>query len=232
MSLCQCNSATLFLMPTIKNLPIHLRPREKLLDRGASTLTTAELLAILIRVGRAGHSALSIAESIVKKFPDLSKITQGDLKQIKGIDIAKIASILAALELSRRVGDQPAGLVKSPTDAVPYLANIRASTREHFVALYLSARHELVHQETISIGTLTSSLVHPREVYKHALIHPTASILVAHNHPSGDTTPSEEDLMITRRLVDAGNLLGISLLDHVIVTRNSYYSLREHNQLT
>jgi len=219
-------------MPTIKSLPLHLRPREKLLERGASALSTAELLAILIRTGRAGHSAISIAESIVKKHSDLSQLTQADLKSVKGIDVAKIASILAALELAKRIGDKSAGLVQSPTDAIPSLTSIRTSSREHFVALYLNARHELIHQETISIGTLTSSLVHPREVYKHALTHPAASILVAHNHPSGDPSPSAEDLALTRRLVDAGALLGISLLDHLIITRDAYYSLREHDQLT
>lgn len=219
-------------MPTIKNLPIHLRPREKLLERGPATVSTAELLAILIRIGRAGHSAISIAESIVKRYPDLSKLSQVELKSIKGIDTAKIASILAALELAKRCGAKQIGLVQSPTDAIPYLSLIRTSSREHFVALYLNARHELIHQETISIGTLTSSLVHPREVFKHALSHPAASILVAHNHPSSDPNPSEEDLQLTHRLVDAGTLLGISLLDHLIVTKDNYYSLREHNQLT
>lgn len=219
-------------MPNIKSLPIHLRPREKMLERGPSALTEAELLAILIRTGRAGHSALQIAESIVKNFPDLTKIIREDLSKIKGIDTAKIASILAAIEITKRIGSHDIPHIQSPADALPYLDKMRHSSREQFVALYLNARHELIHQEIISIGTLTRSLVHPREVFHPAIAHLAASILVAHNHPSGDLTPSDDDLATTKKLVDAGDLLGIPLLDHLILTTTGVYSFREHGHLT
>ena len=219
-------------MPNIKSLPIHLRPREKMLERGPAALSDGELLAILLRTGRAGHSAIQVAGSIVKKFPDLTKITRTDLSLIKGIDTAKIASILAAVEIAKRIGSQAIPHIQSPVDALPYLDKMRRSSREQFVALYLNARHELVHQETISIGTLTRSLTHPREIFHPAITHLAASILVAHNHPSGDIAPSPDDLAVTKRLAEAGDLLGIPLLDHLILTTSGVYSFREHGHLT
>ncbi len=219
-------------MPNIKSLPLHLRPREKMIERGPSALTDSELLAILLRTGRAGHSAIQIAESITKQFSDLTKITREDLSKIKGIDTAKIASVLAAVEIGKRIGNQSIPHIQSPTDALPYLDKMRRSTREQFVALYLNARHELVHQEVVSIGTLTRSLAHPREIFHPAITHLAASILVAHNHPSGDLTPSQDDLAMTKRLAEASEILGIPLLDHLILTTTGVYSFREHGHLT
>ena len=219
-------------MPKILSMPTHLRPREKLLERDIASLTTAELFALLIRTGRAGHSAISLGENIVKKYSDFTQLTLDDLKAIKGLDIAKVSSILAALELSHRLSSSTTPHIQSPIDALPYLARTRTSSREQFVALYLNARHELIHQETISVGTLTRSLVHPREVFAPALTHATASLLIAHNHPSGDTEPSEDDLALTRRLVEASDILGIPILDHLILTGDSFYSFREHGHLT
>ena len=219
-------------MPKIKSLPLHLRPREKMLERGPAALSDGELLAILLRTGRAGHSAIQIAGSIVKQFPDLTKLTREDLTLIKGIDTAKIASILAAVEIAKRIGSQAIPHIQSPVDALPYLDKMRRSSREQFVALYLNARHELVHQETISIGTLTRSLTHPREIFHPAITHLAASILVAHNHPSGDLTPSPDDLAMTKRLAEASDILGIPLLDHLILTTSEVYSFREHGHLT
>ncbi len=219
-------------MPKIKSLPLHLRPREKMLERGPAALSDGELLAILIRTGRAGHSAIQIAGSIVKQFPDLTKLTREDLSLIKGIDTAKIASILAAIEIAKRIGSQAIPHIQSPTDALPYLDKMRRSSREQFVALYLNARHELVHQETISIGTLTRSLTHPREIFHPAITHLAASILVSHNHPSGDLTPSQDDLSMTKRLEEASEILGIPLIDHLILTTTGVYSFREHGHLT
>lgn len=218
-------------MPNIKSLPLHLRPREKMLERGPAALSDSELLAILIRTGRAGHSAVQIAESITREFPDLTKLTRADLFHIKGIDTAKIASILAAVEIAKRIGNQTVPHIQSPTDALPYLDKMRRSSREQFVALYLNARHELVHQETISIGTLTRSLTHPREVFHPAITHLAAGILVAHNHPSGDLTPSDDDLAMTKKLAEAGDLLGIPLLDHLILTTAGIYSFREQGKI-
>lgn len=224
-------------MPSIKSLPIHLRPREKLVEKGASALTDRELLAILLRTGTAKHSALELAAEILRKHK-LSKLLVlglADLTKINGIGPDKAVTILAAFELTRRATatfDNSLPVIQSPQDAIDQLTDVRNKKKEHFVALYLNARSELIHQETISIGTLTRSLVHPREVFAPALGHLAASVLVAHNHPSGDVMPSDDDLAITKRLSEASNVLGISLYDHLIITSNSYYSFREHGDLT
>lgn len=224
-------------MPNIKSLALHLRPREKLVEKGPSGLTNIELLAILLRTGRSGKSALDLARDILSKYPleDFPHLTLDDLNKIKGIDIGKSTSIMAAIELiTRALNKAPHTLpiINSPESALDQLGDIRNQKKEYFVALYLNARNELIHKETISIGTLTRSLVHPREVFASALLHSAASILVAHNHPSGDTTPSEDDLLITKRLQEAGELLGIALFDHLIISRDSHCSLREHGHLT
>lgn len=221
----------------IKNLPLHLRPREKLLVKGPANLTNRELLAILLRTGRLGKSALDLAHDILKKYPleKFSTITIEELNKIKGIDTGKSTSILAAIELvTRALGKHPHALpiINSPESALDQLTDIRNRKKEHFVALYLNARNELVHKEIISIGTLTRSLVHPREVFAPALTHSAASVLVAHNHPSGDTEPSEDDIIITKRLNQSAELLGLALFDHLILTSTSHYSFRQHNQLT
>ncbi len=219
------------------SMPVHLRPREKLLEKGPAGLTDRELLAILLRTGRSGKSALDLAHDILTKYPldHFQTLTIEELNKIKGIDTGKSTSILASIELvTRALNKSPHTLpiISSPEAALDQLSEYRSVKKEHFVALYLNARNELIHKETISIGTLTRSLVHPREVFAPALLHSAASILVAHNHPSGDTTPSDDDLLITKRILEAGNLLGISLYDHLIVTKDSYYSLREHGHLT
>ncbi len=224
-------------MPTIKSLPSHLRPREKLLSRGSENLTDAELLAILLRTGRKGKSVLQIARSILKKYPldHLLSITHDDLIKVKGIGSDKATTILAAFELTRRATqsfDHNRPIIQSPQDAVDQLTNIRNKKKEYFVVLYLNARHELLHKETISIGTLTASLVHPREVFAPALIHSAAAVMLAHNHPSGDTTPSAEDKVVTNKLVQAGQLLDIRVIDHLILTSTAYTSLRELGYLT
>lgn len=214
-------------------MPLHLRPREKLVAKGPSGLTNIELLAILLRTGRSGKSSLDLAHDIMSKYPleKFLSITIEELNKVKGIDAGKSTSILAAIELvTRSLNKVPHTLpiIDSPESALDQLGEIRNQKKEHFVALYLNARNELIHKEVISIGTLTRSLVHPREVFAPALIHSAASILVAHNHPSGDTTPSEDDLLITKRLQEVGDLLGIDLFDHLIITHDSYYSFREH----
>lgn len=224
-------------MPSIKNLPLHLRPREKLIAKGPANLTDRELLAILLRTGRLGKSALDLAHDILIKYPleKFSTITIENLNKIKGIDVGKSTSILAAIELvTRALGKHPHVLpiINSPESALDQLTDIRNRKKEHFVALYLNARNELIHKELVSIGILTRSLVHPREVYAPALTHLAASVLVAHNHPSGDTEPSEDDLIITKRLNQAAELLGLALFDHLIITSTSHYSFREHNHLT
>lgn len=223
-------------MPNIKSLPLHLRPREKLVEKGVASLTDKELLAILLRTGRSGKSALDLAHDILTKFPlnQFSNLTLTNLSSLKGIDIGKSATILAAAELiTRSLNKSPHKLpiIDSPRAALDQFADIRNHKKEHFVALYLNARNELIHKEIISIGTLTRSLVHPREVFAPALTHSAASVLVAHNHPSGDVVPSDDDLIITKRLCESAELLGIAIFDHLIITHDSSFSLREHGLL-
>lgn len=212
---------------SIKQLPKHERPREKLIARGAENLSDAELLAILFRTGRAGKSAIDMARDILAKFPKrkLLDISYSDLKQMKGIDAGKACTLLAALELVRRATDSHKNgrpVIATEQDALDQLHDIRNHKKEHFVALYLNARSELIHREDVSVGTVNASLVHPRDVFAPALEHNATVVIVAHNHPSGDPEPSTEDRGVTARLSDAGRLLGISVRWHLIVTRDHH----------
>lgn len=188
-------------MPKIKDLPRHKRPREKLAERGAENLSDAELLAILIRTGRAGKSALDIAKEALKKYP-LSKllaVTKDELTTIKGLEDTKAIAIKAAIELgSRAVGSFHDSLpvLDSVKATVAQLADLRGKQKEYFLALYLNARKQLVHKETISIGTLTETLAHPREVFEPAIRHLASSIILAQNHPSKNMEVSGADMKL------------------------------------
>ena len=223
-------------MAKIKDLPKVDRPREKLVAKGAENLKDSELLAILLRTGRAGKNVIEIASQILTKYSKkrLLQMTYEDLLRIKGINSAKATTLLAAFELSKRameVNDLNLPIISTPKDVIVQLTELRYNKRENFVALYLNARSQLLHKETISIGTLNANLVHPREVFEPALRHSAANIMVAHNHPSGDPKPSEDDLELTKRLAEAGKMMGIEVLDHVIVTNNNYFSFKEEKLL-
>ncbi len=218
-------------MPTIKDLPKHERPREKLIEKGTANLKDKELLAILFRTGREGKSAIEIAEQILQKYSKkkLLQLKYKDLVKIKGIDSGKACTLLAAFELTKRaleVEDNNLPIINSAKDAVAQLQELRTAKKEHFVVLYLNARNQLIHKETISIGTLNANLVHPREVFKPAIDHLAASIILAHNHPSGEIEPSEGDLEITKRLKEAGKLLGVEIIDHLIITDGNYICIK------
>jgi len=220
----------------IKDLPKSDRPREKLIAKGAENLKDSELLAILLRIGRAGKNVIEIASQILTKHSKkrLLQMTYEDLVKISGIDSAKATTLLAAFELSKRameVDDSNLPVISTPKDVVAQLTELRHNKKEHFVALYLNARNQLVHKETISMGTLNANLVHPREVFEPALKHSAAGIMVAHNHPSGDPKPSEDDLEITKRLVEAGKMMGVELLDHVIIAANNHFSFKDEKLL-
>ena len=216
----------------IKDLPKSDRPREKLVAKGAENLKDSELLAILLRTGKAGKNVIEIASQILTKHSKkrLLQMTYEDLVKIGGIDSAKATTLLAAFELEKRaleVNDTNLPTIITPKDVVAQLTDLRHNKKEHFIALYLNARNQLVHKETISMGTLNANLVHPREVFDPPLKHSAAGIMVAHNHPSGDPKPSEDDLEITKRLAEAGKMMGIELLDHVIIAANSHFSFKE-----
>ena len=220
----------------IKDLPKIERPREKLVAKGAENLKDSELLAILLRTGKAGKNVIEIASQILAKHSKkrLLQMTYQDLVKIGGIDSAKATTLLAAFELAKRaleVDDSNLPVISTPKDVVAQLTELRHNKKEHFVALYLNARNQLVHKETISMGTLNANLVHPREVFEPALKHSAAGIMVAHNHPSGDPKPSEDDLEITKRLVEAGKMMGVELLDHVIIAANNHFSFKDEKLL-
>lgn len=223
-------------MPHIPTLPSHLRPREKLASLGAANLKDVELLAILLRTGTQARDVLSLAGDILKKFPlrEWDQLEIAKLQSIPGIQLGKACTLLAAVELGRRSLDQAATrpVIHSAKEAYAQFAAIASQHKEHFVVLYLNARHELIVQETISVGTLESSLVHPREVFEPAIRRLASCILLGHNHPSGDLTPSSADRALTKRLIEAGALLGIDVIDHVIVSQRGYSSGRDQGWIS
>lgn len=218
-------------MPKIKDLPKHEMPREKLIERGAGSLKDFELLAILLRTGMEGKNVIEVARGILKKYPmkKLLSLDYKTLSEVKGIGPAKATHILAAFELTKRaleVEDNNLPTINGAKDAVAQLQELRTAKKEHFVVLYLNARNQLIHKETISIGTINASLVHPREVFKPAIDHLAVGIVIAHNHPSGGVNPSEADIMLTGRLADAGRLMGVELVDSLVITKDSFQSIK------
>lgn len=207
------------------------RPREKLVKYGAGKLTDAELLAVLLRTGTKELNVLKLAQAVLRKFKD-NKITDlsiTDLKTIHGIGTVKACEIIACFELGKRMlQDKKSALLLTPQDVWEEMSDIRSSKKEHFVVFYLDTRSQEIKREVISIGTLNESLVHPREVFESAIKHNAAAIIVAHNHPSGSVEPSQDDIEISKRLIHAGRLLDIRVLNHVIVT-DKLYSIVEVN---
>jgi len=214
-------------MISIKNFPKHEQPREKLIEKGAENLRNHELLAILLGTGIEGKNVLEMAEGILKKYPmkKFLGLNYKELANIKGLGPGKACSLLAAFELTKRaleVEDNNLPTINNAKDAVAQLQELRMAKKEHFVVLYLNARNQLIHKETISIGTLNANLVHPREVFKPAIEHLAASVILAHNHPSGEVEASEDDLKIADGLKEAGKLFGIEINYNIILTSRNY----------
>ena len=218
----------------IKELPADERPREKMKERGAQALGNCELLAILLRTGTAAESALRLAENLLDRAGGLAGLghaTLEEVEQVRGIGEAKAVTLLAALELGRRV-DSLAPLdrtaVRTPDDvAALLLPRFRYESRESFVAVLLSTKNHVLKTPVISVGSLNASIVHPRELFREAINASAAAVIVAHNHPSGDPTPSPEDVSLTRKLVEAGKILDIPVLDHVVLGDGKYVSFKE-----
>ncbi|NLJ74884.1 MAG: DNA repair protein RadC [Firmicutes bacterium] len=222
----------------IKDLPAEERPRERLVRYGPERLSNKELLAILLRTGIKSKSAVALAESLLAKFGSLRGLASAsyeELLRVKGIGPAKAADILAAFELAKRLADSRIefkGVINSPQDAAEMvLRELSLEQKEHFMIIMLNTKHRVIAKKVISIGHLNASLVHPREMFKEAIRRSSAAVILVHNHPSGDLTPSEDDISTTRRLVEAGQLLGIQVLDHIIVGDNRYLSFREKGLL-
>ncbi|MCE1164467.1 MAG: DNA repair protein RadC [Bacteroidetes bacterium] len=224
---------------SVKDLPKAERPGEKLLTCGTGKMENSELLAILLRTGTKEEPVLDLAGNLMKKFGTIESFFESsmqDLMSVKGIGLAKASELISCITLGRRYRDE---LIKNenlrlsreaitePSLAVNFIrAEITDYSKEHFFVLNLDVRNRIIDIEMISKGTLTSSLVHPRETFESAIRKHAASIMVAHNHPSGDANPSEDDIKISKRLAESGRILGIELIDHIIITKYSYCSLK------
>lgn len=209
-------------------------PREKLRALGAQALADAELLALVLGSGVARRSALRIGRLLARHPPaELAAWSCGRWLLVPGVGPARGAALVAAFELGRRAADAvaPSPLIRGPEDVRSQVRDLVRARKEHFVVLLLNARHELQSRETVSIGSLNASIVHPREVFQPAILQSAASVVLVHNHPSGDPEPSEEDLEITRRLSQVGELVGIGVLDHVIVAQRGVVSMRARELL-
>jgi DNA repair protein RadC len=222
---------------TIKQLPPELRPRERLLEAGPSALSDGELLGLLFGIGSREKTAVELAGEVISEaggLHGLYDVSVHELMQVNGIGEAKACTILAAVELGCRIGqvrNPGRPVISSPADVERLLRGRLANLdRENFVVVLLNTKNEVIETSTVSVGTLSASLVHPREVFKPAVRASAASVVLVHNHPSGKVEPSREDREVTRRLGEAAVILGIEVLDHVIVG-DGYYSMKEHGML-
>lgn len=219
---------------TIKTLPDQEKPRERLQLNGAEALSSSELLAIILGSGTKGYSVFELSKDLISQFGGLRNLAEAsieELKQIKGLGQAKAIQLKAALTLGKRAYNpsyQSRYKVQTPEHAYHYLKDsLINETREVLVSLLLDVKGYVIAKKIVSVGTLTHTLVHPREVFYDAIRHKASSLVIAHNHPSGDPTPSNEDIVMTRQLIKAGELMGIPLQDHLIIGAKTFISLRE-----
>lgn len=222
---------------TVRDLPLSERPRERLVQHGAEVLSLSELMALILGRGVAGESVMITSQKLISHFGSIEALLTSsleDLQQIRGIGLAKACQIKASLEIARRlssvqsvVKEKPDRVVSPESIAHVLKPKIGHYKKEHFVLVSLDTRNNVIGTDTVSIGTLNASLVHPRELFELAIRKHAASVIIAHNHPSGDPTPSDEDLRVTAKLQEAGKILGIQLLDHIIIGNDSYFSMEE-----
>lgn len=223
----------------IRDMPGNERPREKLLEYGAQYLSNSELLAILIRTGTKEKSAITLAQEILAKEKRglyfLAQVLPEELAEISGIGQAKACQILAALELGKRVAARPPesrDCITGPESvALMFMQEMRDLNKENFKLLILNCKGEIISNESIAVGDLTSAIVHPREVFSSAVRKSAKAVILVHNHPSGSTIPSKEDIHMTQRLKEAGEILGIDVLDHIIIGDGQWLSFNQKNML-
>ncbi len=221
----------------IKDFALQEQPRERLAKHGPTTLSNAELLALILRQGSPNKNVLQLSNQLLNRYTlnSLSKAPLSELKRIRSIGPAKASQLLATFELARRLASyQPSTTnpIKSAKDvAQRYQSHLNAIDQEHFLGIYLDTRKRIIKEKLLFIGTLNTTVIHPREIFKPAFEESASSVIIVHNHPSGDPTPSSEDITITKTLTKIGNLLDIPLLDHIILGHKTYTSLREHGYL-
>lgn len=217
----------------MKDLPVMRRPREKMVSASAKNLTDAELLAILLGTGTQGKNVLSLSENLLKKYPGkkISQITLDELVKTPGVGKSKATRILAAFELGERFFAPSVltkTLIKSAEDVLSQVRDIADKKQEYLLVLYLNARHELLAKEVVGMGTINNLRLTPREIFSPAFQTPCASLIIVHNHPSGNPEPSDDDIRFTSRIHEAGELMGIPLIDHVIIAKSGYFSFRDN----
>ena len=217
-----------------KNNDFKLRPdvREKAMEHGLSFLFDEELLMLILGSGTKFFPVEYLAEEIIEVLDDSDEDDLVDnLLGVKGMGQSKALAVAAALELGRRRSNHLRAPIKRPEDIVPFIRNYAVSEKEHFLVITLNGGHEIIQIHVVTVGTLNRTLIHPREVFSIAIKENAAALIVSHNHPSGNCEPSKEDILVTKNLIDVSHVMGIELLDHVIVSRESYFSFVEHKLL-
>ena len=216
----------------LRDLPADEKPREKMVKYGPSVLSLAELFAVVLNVGTKKEEVLAMSRRLLKEYGDSAIVDQRDpekMSELLGIPIGKACQAVACFEIGRRMFKTPDGkrplTLRTASQVFEYLKDMQDLPKEHLRGLYLDAHYQLIHDEVVSIGTMTSNIIHPREVFRPALEHSASAVILAHNHPSGVAKPSEADIAITRQIVEAGKILGIGLLDHVIIAKGAFESV-------
>jgi len=214
-------------MKKIKNIPKFDRPREKLQKKDAQALSNLELMAALLGKGVKGRDVFRVAKDVLKVTENnFDNLTVEKLEKVDGIGLAKACQILSAIELMKRLLTKDDVKIKTAKDIVKLVEELKERKQEYFLTFTLDGGNNLIRERTVFIGTLNQSLVHPREVFADAITDRAASILFVHNHPSGNLTPSREDKLITERLIKTGDIVGINVLDHIIISKNGYFSFK------
>lgn len=215
-------------MKTIKDMPAHSRPREKMQEKGATALTDEELVTAILGMGTAGRDVRAIAKQVAALICEKKRnLSLADLLDVPGMGLAKSAQILSAFELARRHLLADTVRISNAQDVLPLVSDLMDKRQEHFVCISLNGANEVIEKRTVTVGLLNMSPVHPREVFADAIVDRAAAVIFVHNHPSGDLQASDADLKMHEQLTEAGNILGLRVLDHLIVSRRGYLSFQE-----
>ncbi len=216
----------------VRDLPLHSKPREKLIQNGPESLSLSELLSVILNTGNQNEDVLAMSNRIIREYGEKSIFSENNaniLSKELGISIIKSCQIIACAEMGKRFFNKNnSGLtvIRNAKDVYEYLQDMHNLPKEHLRGLYLNSHNRIIHDEVISIGTINTNIIHPREVFRPALEYNAVAIVIAHNHPSNIVTPSSQDIEITQQIVQAGKILGINVLDHVIITKSTYMSIK------